>query len=62
MFVDIIEPLGYRAKEKNDVYEQEFASMKNKCVREFTNEYCDEDGRINWEKLVRYNAALKAAK
>lgn len=59
LFVDVIEPLGYKAKEKNDAYAQEYAQMINKFTGEFIKEYCDADGKINWEKIVRLNAAIK---
>ncbi|MBR4356635.1 MAG: hypothetical protein IKQ00_01820 [Butyrivibrio sp.] len=59
LFVDVIEPLGYKAKEKNDAYSLEYAQMINKFTGEFIAEYCDKDGRIDWEKIVRLNAAIK---
>ena len=59
LFVDVIEPLGYKAKEKNETYAQEYAQMINKFTGEFINKYCDADGKINWEKIVRMNAGIK---
>ncbi len=32
------------------------AAIENKLVREFANEYCFEDGRIDWNKLVSFNS------
>ena len=31
--------------------------MINKFTKEFTNEFCKDNGEIDWEKLVRYNSA-----
>ena len=62
LFVDIVEPLGFKAKEKNDEYYAEYGRMINKFTQEFIAEYCDNDGNINWDKIVRLNAAIKQPK
>lgn len=36
--------------------------MINKFTQEFIAEYCDNDGNINWNKIVRLNAAIKQPK
>ena len=38
-------------------YQEAWQIAVNKHVREFTQEFCDESGRIDWEKLVRFNSA-----
>ena len=62
LFVDIVEPLGFKAKEKNEEYYQEYGRMINKFTQEFIAEYCDPEGNINWDKIVRMNAAIKQPK
>ncbi|MCR5193239.1 MAG: cytosolic protein [Bacteroidales bacterium] len=62
LFVDIVEPLGFKAKEKNDEYYAEYGRMINKFTQEFISKYCDNDGNINWDKIVRLNAAIKQPK
>lgn len=62
LFVDIIEPLGFKAKEKNEEYYQEYGKMINKITQQFIKNFCAEDGSINWEKIVRLNAAIKELK
>jgi hypothetical protein len=62
LFIDIIEPLGYKAKEKNDEYFKEYSRMINKFTHEFIKDYCNVDGDIEWEKIVRLNAAIKTQK
>lgn len=62
LFVDIIEPLGFKAKEKNEEYYQEYGKMINKITQQFIKNFCDNDGSINWEKIVRLNAAIKVPK
>ena len=59
LFVDIIEPLGFKAKEKNDEYYVEYGKMINKFTKEFIADYCNDKGDINWDKIVRLNAGIK---
>lgn len=56
LYTDIIEPLGHKAKEKNDQFAEEYAKVINKFTREFVSEYCDNDGSILWGKLVQFNS------
>lgn len=62
LFVDIVEPLGYKAKEKNEEYYVEYGRMINKFTQEFIKEYCNERGDILWDKIVKLNAAIKVPK
>lgn len=57
LYTDIIEPLGYKAKEKNDEYNRLYSQMINKFTKEFVLNFCNANGEINWEKLVRFNSA-----
>jgi hypothetical protein len=57
LYTEIIEPLGYKAKEKNEEFLKSYSQMINKFTREFSNEFCKENGEIDWEKLVRFNSA-----
>ncbi len=62
LYVQIIEPLGHKAKEKNDAFQAAYAKIFTNFTHEFTNEYCI-DGVVNWEKLVQVNsAAIKPRK
>lgn len=58
-YLDIIEPLGYEAKQRNDDFYKEYAKVVNKFNREFSLEYCDENGEIAWEKIVALNSKNK---
>ena len=55
LYINIIEPLGYKAKEKNDEFINSYSQMINKFTKEFTIEFCKESGEIDWEKLVKHN-------
>jgi hypothetical protein len=58
LFVDIVEPLGYRAKERNEEFYAEYSRILNLFTQEFMDEFCV-DGRIDWDKLVRFNSGKK---
>jgi hypothetical protein len=56
LFVEIIEPLGHNAKEKNDDFLQSYSQMVNKFTKEFMPIFCKENGEIDWVKLVCFNS------
>ncbi len=56
LYVDIIEPLGHKAKERNEAFMESYSKMLNKFTREFTIDFCNDDGEINWQKLVKFNS------
>ncbi|MDL2239990.1 cytosolic protein [Bacteroidales bacterium OttesenSCG-928-K22] len=56
LYLDIIEPLGYKAKEKNDSFLEAYAKMINKFTKEFANDFCDDFGQIDWKRLVEFNS------
>lgn len=37
-------------------FDVSYQKASNRLVREFTQEFCTEDGGINWEKLVEFNS------
>lgn len=57
LYTEIIEPLGHKAKERNEKFTEEYAKVINKFTLEFAQEYCAGDGSILWDKLVRFNSA-----
>jgi len=62
LFIEIIEPLGHRAKEKNDEFTKSYSRVINKFTSEFSAAFCDENGDIDWTKLVRLNSAIDLPK
>ena len=52
LYMDIIEPIGHRAKEFNDEFYTKRANAMNRMVREFTEQFCKADGSIDWAKIV----------
>ena len=59
LYTEIIEPLGYKAKQRNDRFDDEYAKVINRFTLEFANNYCSKSGAINWEKLVKFNSGKK---
>lgn len=57
LFIKLIEPLGHKAKKKNDDFLKSYSKMINKFTKEFANIYCKDSGDISWDKLVRFNSA-----
>lgn len=56
LYTDIIEPLGYMAKEKNDEFLKAYSKMLNLFTAEFIKDICSDDGSINWKKLLEFNS------
>ncbi|WNM18062.1 PmeII family type II restriction endonuclease [Flavobacterium capsici] len=57
LYTELIEPLGNKAKERNDDFMKSYSQMINKFTKEFTNSFCLESGEIDWDKLVKINSA-----
>lgn len=55
LYTDIVEPLGHKAKVRNERFLESYAQIINKFTHEFINDFCV-DGKINWERLVRFNS------
>lgn len=61
LYTEVIEPLGHKAKEKNEEFEKEHAKIVNIFTEEFCNKFCL-DGVIDWKALVRFNSAKVVSK
>ena len=62
LYIEIIEPLGFKAKQKNEDYANIYASLINRFTKEFSDAFCKPIGEIDWEKLVQYNSAKEVIK
>lgn len=56
LYIEIIEPLGYSAKDKNEYFEKQYAKVVNEFTYSFLEQYC-KNGEIDWEFLVRFNSS-----
>ena len=57
LYTEIIEPIGYKAKDRNDYYLNSYSQMINRFTKEFTDNFCKKTGEIDWEALVKFNSA-----
>ncbi len=59
LYQKLIEPLGYKAEERNIKFNEEYANVLNKFTMEFSQSYCTEVGAIDWAKLLEFNSGYK---
>lgn len=59
LYLDIIEPLGHKAKERNDEFMKSYAQMINKFTKEFVVDFCKDNGEVDWKKLVIFNSKMR---
>jgi hypothetical protein len=52
LYKQIVEPIGYRAKEHNESYHAALSKVSNQLELQFIQEFCESDGSINWDRLV----------
>jgi len=57
LYISLIEPLGYKAKEKNEAFITAYSHVLNKFTQEFSSSFCDDNGAINWSTLIYFNAS-----
>ncbi len=62
LYTELIEPLGLRAKEKKEEFEKAHAEIITSFTAEFIRDYCIEEKRIDWEKIVKLNSAIDKPK
>jgi len=61
LYVEIIEPLGHKAKEKNESFLEAYSRIINKFTLEFSQKFCI-DGKIDWNTLVKFNSSVSKSK
>lgn len=60
LYKDLIEPLGHEAQERNDEFIEMYGALLNRLSREFLENYCLQDGRIDWNKWLEFNSQTVA--
>ncbi len=58
LYLDIINPLGTKAKEKNEHYNKRYDETLNKLTHQFMHEYCDINGVVDWVKIVKMTSGV----
>ncbi len=59
LYTEIIEPLGHRAKERNEKFAKLYSKMINIFIGDFLQRFCKSNGEIDWEKLVQFNSGYE---
>ncbi len=60
LYIELIVPLGHKAKVRNEEFHQEYARIVNKFTAEFSEKFCL-NGEIQWDALVRFNSSIKTS-
>lgn len=55
-YIKIIKYMGNKPEQYLERYQESYAKASNRLVMQFTTKFCEEDGTINWEKLVCFNS------
>lgn len=54
-YIEVIQPIGHKAKQKNEEFLEAYAAVVNKFTLEFAQRFCT-DGKIDWKKLLEFNS------
>ncbi|MCP5500239.1 MAG: cytosolic protein [Leptospiraceae bacterium] len=57
LYQEIIEPLGYKAKEKNEDFSKEYSKILNLFNQELASKF-SLDGNIDWISIVHHNSSM----
>ena len=56
LYTEIIEPLGHKAKQKNEEFYSKYSQILNRFSFSFMKAFCP-NGEINWDALIKYNSS-----
>jgi hypothetical protein len=57
LYIELIQPLSYEAEEKNNEFKISYGNLVNRLTKEFLEDFCDENGAINWRRLIIFNSS-----
>lgn len=57
LYLEIIEPLGHKSQEKTAEFNLAYSKILNRFTAEFTENFCQTDFSIDWEKLLKHNSS-----
>jgi len=60
MYKEIVEPLGFEARQRCDEFDEAYARVRTRFTREFIEDFCHPDGALDWGKLIAFNSASKS--
>ncbi len=56
LYINLIEPLAHKARERNNEFSQMFDEKITAFTIEFGKDFCDANGKIDWNKLIMFNS------
>ena len=56
LYTKLIVPLGHRAKQHTASFDKAYTQAINRMTADFTQNFCQPNGSINWQKLVEFNS------
>ncbi len=56
LYTEIVEPVGYRAREHNETFLKQRSNVVNLFTKAFIDEFCTPTGAIDWMNLVKFNS------
>ena len=59
-YTKIIKPLGRKAKKRKSKFEKTRTKRVNAFTLEFVKTFCNDDGDIDWKKLVEFNSSVSS--
>ena len=59
LYQEIIKPLGYRARQKNEKFTRSYVQVVNQFTFSFMERFC-EDGVIQWDEVILLNSAERS--
>jgi hypothetical protein len=60
-YIRIIEPVGHKAKQKNEEFAEAYSILLNNFTLEFSKQFCM-GGKIDWNRLLEFNSGKKKQK
>lgn len=55
-YLKIIDFMGKKPEKYLEMYRESYNKASNRLVKQFTEMFCNEDGSIAWDRLVRFNS------
>lgn len=55
-YTKLIQFMGTHPDQYATQFEESYSKAENRMIREFTLKYCNEDGSINWDVLIKFNS------
>ncbi len=55
-YLKIIKLMGTHPEKYLEQYRESYNKASNRLIKQFTADFCEDDGSISWDKLVKFNS------